>query len=78
MSELEKMLLGEMYDPSNETLSEMRKEARTLTYKYNQTTREQSEEREGILTKLIGSISGGISIEPLERNRGEEFARPVT
>lgn len=64
MNELDKMLLGETYDPSNETLSDMRKEARTLTYKYNQTTRDQSEEREGILTKLIGSISGGISIEP--------------
>ncbi len=64
MSELNKMLSGGIYDPSDEMLSEMRLKARNLTFKYNQTTRAQKHERNNILHELFGSIAGNIKIEP--------------
>jgi maltose O-acetyltransferase len=64
MSELDKMLSGDIYDPSDEMLSDMRSKARNLTFKYNQTTRMQKDEREKILRELFGNIEGNIKIEP--------------
>lgn len=64
MGELEKMLSGDFYDPTDEILSEMRQKARNLTSKYNLTPHEQKDERINILQKLFGSIAGNITIEP--------------
>lgn len=64
MTELEKMLAGEMYDPSCNELTTMRETARDLTGRYNLTTRSQESEREQILCKLFGKTLAGASIEP--------------
>lgn len=64
MNELEKMLSGEVYDPSDEALSKMRATAREITTRYNVTTRSKADERLELLTELLGSFSGAIKIEP--------------
>jgi len=64
MNELNKMLSGDVYDPGDKMLSVMRSKARSLTFKYNQTTRAQKDERNDILHELFGSIEGSIKIEP--------------
>lgn len=64
MIELEKMLAGEMYDPSDSTLSFMREKARTLATQYNVSLRSQINERKQILKELFGQEFDGISIEP--------------
>lgn len=64
MNELNKMLSGDIYDPGDEILSDMRLKARNLTFKYNQTTRTDKDERIKILGELFGSIEGIIKIEP--------------
>jgi len=40
MNELDKMLAGELYDSSDDTLSTMRADARDITAQYNMTTRD--------------------------------------
>ncbi|GAD03017.1 sugar O-acetyltransferase [Agarivorans albus] len=64
MSELDKMISGEIYDPSDELLSKMRANARKITAEYNRTSREQKSERFKLLNDLFGHISGDIKIEP--------------
>lgn len=64
MNELEKMLAGEMYDPSDSTLSLMRDKARALTTQYNVSLRSQINERKQILKDLFGQEFDGVSIEP--------------
>ncbi len=64
MRELEKMLAGEHYDPSDATLIQMRERARTLTVRYNMTTRNDTQARKSILAELFGQSSDNISIEP--------------
>ena len=64
MTELEKMLQGLMYDPADETLSEMRKRAREFTERYNMTPRSQKRERQQILNELFGQETVNASIEP--------------
>ncbi len=64
MSELNKMLSGNSYDPDDTMLSEKRSKARDLTFEYNQTNRAQKDERIALLHKLLGSIKGKIHIEP--------------
>jgi maltose O-acetyltransferase len=64
MSELFKMLSGDIYDPGDKILSEKRSKARNLTFEYNQTTRAQKDKRIDILQKLLGSIKGKIQVEP--------------
>lgn len=64
MNELEKMLAGEMYDPSDSTLSLMRNKARALTTQYNVSLRSQINERKQILKDLFGQEFDGVSIEP--------------
>jgi len=41
MSDLNKMISGEIYNPSDETLSQMRANARKITAEYNRTSPEQ-------------------------------------
>jgi maltose O-acetyltransferase len=64
MSELDKMLSGEVYDPSDEVLSKMRANARDITAQYNMTTCDQKNERSNLLQNLFGRTGNEIKIEP--------------
>ena len=64
MSEFKKMISGEIYDPSDDTLSQMRANARDITAKYNETNREQKVERDELLKGLFGRTGNCIKIEP--------------
>ena len=52
MSEKEKMLNGEMYDPSDEELVLLRQKCHVLCTQYNQTNEEEIEKRTEILRKI--------------------------
>ena len=64
MTEREKMLKGELYNSFDPELVEMRKEARLLTEKYDNSSIENAEERKAILKELLGSCSDDVYIEP--------------
>lgn len=53
MSEYEKMLMGELYDPSDAELKSLRVKARKLSRKYNLTDEDEPERQEAILTELM-------------------------
>ena len=53
MSEREKMLRGELYDPSDPELKCLRVKARKLARKYNLTDEDEPERRDAILTELL-------------------------
>jgi maltose O-acetyltransferase len=63
-SEKEKMLAGEMYDPSDPTLVRERRAARHLTREYNETGVEDDERRRDLLSDLFGSVGEGSVVEP--------------
>jgi maltose O-acetyltransferase len=63
-TEKEKMLLGEMYNPSDSELVKDRFNARRLTRLYNDTTDEEPEKRKGFLNELLGTVGKNIGIEP--------------
>ncbi|MBY7676481.1 Acetyltransferase (isoleucine patch superfamily) protein [Vibrio mimicus] len=63
MSEREKMLSGEYYDPSDAELVKLRLEARLLTEKLNQTSVSCLEKRVEIIKSLLGSTGNSIHIE---------------
>ena len=52
MSEKEKMLAGELYDPSDEELLSLRSKCHALCLKYNQTSEEDAELRRGFLREM--------------------------
>ncbi|MED4128084.1 maltose acetyltransferase domain-containing protein [Shouchella miscanthi] len=56
ITEKQKMLRGELYNPADEELSEERKKARALMHAYNQTNDQQ--EREETIIELIGKSDG--------------------
>lgn len=62
-TEKEKMLAGELYIASDPELVAERLRARRLTRLYNETTEEESEQREELLRELFGQ-AGGAFIEP--------------
>lgn len=64
INELNKMLAGELYDPSEGRLSKMRADARDIIAQYNLTTTEQQGHRGDLLKKLFADIGNGIKIEP--------------
>ena len=63
-TEKQKMLAGELYSAADPELVAERKRARRLTRLYNQTTEEETAEREELLRELLGSVGGRIEIEP--------------
>lgn len=63
MSEYEKMLAGDDYDPSDCELKEMRLRARQLTEKLNLTSQSQGKKRRNLLKKLFGSTGKTIYVE---------------
>ena len=53
MTEREKMLSGELYDPTDKELEQLRLNARKLARKYNLTDEDQPEEQAQILQELL-------------------------
>lgn len=64
MSELEKMLAGDLYDPNEPDLTQARWHARALTKALNASDEEQVEERARMLAELLGSAGDGAVIQP--------------
>ncbi len=58
MTEREKMLAGELYDPNDEELLNARTAAHILCKEYNLTDETQKEARKEILSKLLPSAEG--------------------
>ncbi|HDI3164350.1 sugar O-acetyltransferase [Vibrio cholerae] len=63
MTEREKMLSGEYYDPSDAELVKLRLEARLLTEKLNQTSVSCPDKRVEIIKSLLGATGNSIHIE---------------
>ena len=53
MTEREKMLAGELYDPSDEELTSLRIRARKLARRYNQTDEDEPEKQQELLRALL-------------------------
>jgi maltose O-acetyltransferase len=64
MTEREKMLNGQLYNPGDPELTAMRQRARALTRAYNATAAEQPDERERLLRALFGRLGAHPEIEP--------------
>ncbi|SFP21247.1 maltose O-acetyltransferase [Halolactibacillus halophilus] len=64
MTEKEKMLAGDMYDPSDDTLVNDRLSARKKVRRYNTTTEEEPEIRKELLKALLGESGENIYMEP--------------
>ncbi|NLP26751.1 MAG: sugar O-acetyltransferase [Clostridiales bacterium] len=64
MTEKEKMLASNLYNPSDEELVKLRLNARILTEKFNKSSVVSLRERSDILKQLFGSTGDKIYIEP--------------
>ncbi len=60
---LEKMLAGEIYDTRDPQLLELYHKTRRLTLEYNNSESGDRENRERILTELLGKKGDGVWIE---------------
>ena len=64
MSEREKMINGEVYQPFCKDLEQDRIKAKTLCMKYNSLLPTQKEEKQAILKELLGNAGDNSVIEP--------------
>lgn len=64
MSEKEKMLSGELYNPNEEELLQSRLRAKSLCMQYNSLTPNQQQEKQDILISLLGKAGDNSVIEP--------------
>ncbi|AVI50046.1 sugar O-acetyltransferase [Pukyongia salina] len=64
MTEKDKMLRGEMYNPSNPQLIQERFEARLKFQKFNRLPESAKAERDILLKELLGSTGLNVNIEP--------------
>ena len=64
MSEQENMISGQLYNSTDEKLSEQRIKAKKLCRKYNNLEPDNYEERKSILKKLLGKTKENFWIEP--------------
>lgn len=64
MTEKEKMIRGELYLATDETLVEDRKRARRITDQLNRTTVDEAEERHKLIQTLFGTVKPTTMIEP--------------
>jgi len=62
-TEREIMLEGELYNPADPELVELRRRARALTREINTTTEEQTELRSNLFGQLFGTLPGPFEIE---------------
>lgn len=63
-TEKEKMLAGEMYNPTDPVLLKEREEARRKVRLYNQTLETEGEKRNKLLKDLLGSTGENVYMEP--------------
>ena len=63
MTEKEKMITGELYQPWEEQLISDRRRSKQLCHSYNQTSPDKQELRQGILRELLGKVAEA-KIEP--------------
>lgn len=63
-SEKEKMLNGELYDPTDPTLIADRNRVRNLTRQYNNTKPDDHTDRQALIDELFGSVGDECQIEP--------------
>ena len=63
MNEKEKMLLGKLYDPSDNELQVLRKKAHKLCLEYNQTLEDDTEKRRSILKDLGVSLGQNVFLQ---------------
>lgn len=63
MNEKEKMLLGKIYDPSDEELFKIRNRAHHLSKLYNDTFEEETEKRKEILEELLPNKGEGVYLQ---------------
>ena len=63
-SELEKMLAGELYDPSDPELRRRREHAREVCWALNATLETQQDLRRSLLQRLLGSGGDQVCIQP--------------
>ncbi|MGA3558026.1 maltose acetyltransferase domain-containing protein, partial [Lactiplantibacillus plantarum] len=63
-SQKERMLAGELYVANDAELSRENHRAKRLVWEFNQTTEEQPEERQRLLTAMFHKIGAGGYIEP--------------
>ncbi len=64
MREYDRMIAGELYNPSEPELVALRTRARKLFKRYNDTTEDEQEERQKLLHELFGSHGQFIYCEP--------------
>ena len=64
MSEKEKMLRGEMYDPLDPLLIKERHEARLLFHRINAMNENEKEERDALFYQLFGAVGRDLYVEP--------------
>ena len=64
MTEKEKMLKGFIYDTSDPELVKLRKIARGIARKFNNTTEDEVEIRKSLLKEVLGKIGEGTEINP--------------
>ncbi len=70
--ELEKMLAGKIYDPSDETLSAKRIRAHRLSQDYNRTYDTEEAKRKEILAQLLPNMGSGTFLQgPIQFDYGE-------
>ena len=67
MREYDKMISGELYDPTDIELRVLRKRVRELTREYNATTEDDAEKRIEILDRILGSHGKNFYMEPYIR-----------
>ena len=63
-TELEKMLLGELYDPNDPALVLARRQVRNAIADFNRTRSEETEKRQSMLAQLLHSVGTNVYIEP--------------
>ena len=70
-SELEKMLRGALYDPSDPQLAQLRRQAHRLCKEYNDTLEEEEDRRSGILNALLPHLGEGTYLQgPIQFDYG--------
>lgn len=64
MTEFEKMVAGQLYDPSNAELVKIRDRVRVLAYEYNASEGNQVELRYNLLDQMLGGHGKNMCFEP--------------
>jgi maltose O-acetyltransferase len=71
MEEEREMLSGRLFDPNDETLSALKRVAHDLCAEFNRALPSETEKRDGILRKLLGSVGANCAIRgPIFFNYG--------